>query len=219
MRILVRTKPAAATTRISLEASPVRVRTRPVRVLDFDIENRPLTYLGSDYTTAEVTAIAWAWVDQPEAVTVHLLGETDLPAILRAFLDVYHQADMVTGHYIRGHDVPMINGALMEQRMPPLPDKRVQDTKIDLVRSKGLSLSQESLSAMFRLEHQKQAMNQAQWRAANRLTPEGLAEVRRRAVGDVRQHIELRLELLASGYLTPPKMWRGGTAQVEAYQP
>lgn len=219
MKFRLRANPIVPAKALTVTPLRMRVRARQMRVLDFDIENRPLTYLGSDFTTAEVTAIAWAWVDRPEAVTVHLLGETDLPAILRAFLEMYHQADMVTGHYVRGHDVPMINGALMEQRMPPLPDKRVQDTKIDLVRSKGLSLSQESLSAMFRLEHQKQAMNQAQWRAANRLTPEGLAEVRRRAVGDVRQHIELRRELLACGYLAAPKMWRGGTAQVEAYQP
>ena len=103
--------------------------------------------------------------------------------------------------------------------MPTLPDKLVQDTKVDLVRSKGLSLSQESLGAMFRLEHAKVQMNQAKWRAANRLTPEGLAEVRERVVGDVRQHIALRQELLALGYLAPPKLWRGGTASVESYVP
>lgn len=219
MRIIIRAQPKTSARTLNLGPSQITVRERPQRVLDFDIENRPLTYLGSDFTTAEVTAIAWAWADQPETATVYLLGEQDLPQILKSFVAVYSQADLVTGHYVRGHDIPMINGALMEQRMPPLPDKRVQDTKIDLVRSKGLSLSQESLSAMFRLEHQKQSMNQVQWRAANRLTPEGLAEVRRRAVGDVRQHIELRRELLASGYLTPPKMWRGGTAQAEQYTP
>jgi hypothetical protein len=113
----------------------------------------------------------------------------------------------------------MVNGALMECLMPTLPDKCVQDTKCDLVRSKGLSLSQESLGAMFRLDHAKEQMNQIKWRSANRLTPEGLAEVRRRVVGDVRQHMALRSELLARGYLCAPKVWRGGTAQIEAYTP
>jgi predicted oxidoreductase len=42
-----------------------------------------------------------------------------------------------------------------------------------MMRSKGLSLSQESLGAMFRLEHKKQGMNQS-WRAANRLLVRGL---------------------------------------------
>jgi hypothetical protein len=204
---------------IVLRPSHVVVRSRPMRVLDFDIENRPLSYLGSDFTTAEVTALAWAWTDQPEDVTVLLLGECDLPYILKRFVEVWQQADLVTGHYCKGHDIPMLNGALMECRMPLLPDKRVSDTKIDLPRTKGLSLSQESLAAMFRLEHAKQSMNQAQWRAANRLTPEGLAEVRRRVVGDVQQHIALRRELLSLGYLCEPRIWRGGAAQAEAYVP
>ena len=222
MRITIRTKPRTETAgadTIAIEPARLVVRSRPMRVLDFDIENRPLSYLGSDFTTAEVTAIAWAWCDQPDDVTVYLLGETDLPQILRSFRAAFDAADMVTGHYIKGHDLPMLNGALMECRMPPLPDKLVQDTKLDLMRAKGLSLSQESLGAMFRLDHGKVTMNQSKWRAANRLTPEGLAEVRQRVTGDVRQHMELRKELLALGYLGAPVMWRAGAAPVEAYTP
>lgn len=218
IKLSVKSQQSPQAEAIRVMSPRVTIPSRPQRVLDFDIENRPLSYLGSDFTTAEVTAIAWAWTDSPDA-TVFLLGERDLPFILTSFLDVYQQADLVTGHYITGHDLPMINGALMECRMAPLPDKMVQDTKTHLIRSKGLSLSQESLSAMFRLEHGKVQMNQSKWRAANRLTPEGLAEVRQRVTGDVRQHIALRRELLESGYLAPPKMWRSGAAPVEAYVP
>jgi len=188
-----------------------------MRVLDFDIENRPLTYLGSDFTTAEVTAIAWAWTDQPQDVTVYLLGEVDLPDILAAFVHSYNQADVVTGHFILGHDLPMLNGALLEMGMPPLGDKLVQDTKVHLVRAKGISRSQESLGAMLDLEQPKVQMNQSKWRAANRLTPEGLAHVRERVTGDVRQHIELRQKLLDGGYLRAPKLWRSQCAPVETY--
>ena len=188
MRITVSVQPTVSPPTLqAIRVAPplVRVPSRSPRVLDFDIENRPLTYLGSDFTTAEVTAIAWCWTDTPKKVTVRLLGETPLRDILREFVAVYNEADMVTGHYITGHDLPMINGALMECRLPALADKRVQDTKTQMMRSKGLSLSQESLGAMFRLAHKKQGMNQSQWRAANRLTRAGLAEVRRRVVGDV----------------------------------
>ena len=195
------------------------VRHRPLRVLDFDIENRPLSYLGSDFTTAEVTAIAWAWCDQPEDVTVYLLGETDLIDILRRFVDAFNAADMVTGHFITGHDLPMLNGALVECGMPPLADKLVQDTKTHLVSLKGISKSQESLGAMFRLDAPKVQMNQSKWRAANRLTSEGLAEVRQRVTGDVRQHIELRQTLLDRQLLRPPSMWRSGSAQAVEYHP
>ena len=219
MRILIRPRQTTPANRLSLSPSMLTVRHRPMRVLDFDIENRPLSYLGSDFTTAEVTAIAWAWDHDPGNVVVRLLGEDDLPTILEDFLEDFALADMVTGHYITGHDLPMLNGALMECRMAPLPNTMVQDTKTHLIRSKGLSLSQESLGAMFRLEHQKVQMNQSKWRAANRLTPDGLAEVRKRVTGDVQQHILLRRELLACGYLGAPKHWKSGAAAIEAYTP
>jgi hypothetical protein len=212
-------KPSAPAARIDVGPLRITVPSRPMRVLDVDIENRPLSYLGSDFTTGEVTAVAWAWVDRPEDVTVYLLGEAERADIVRAFVRVYEQADLVTGHYVKGHDLPMLNGALMELGLPLLQDKLVQDTKLDLPKIKGLSLSQESLAAMFRLDHQKQSMNQAQWRAANRLTPEGLAEVRRRVVGDVQQHIELRAELLERDYLGPPAVWKSGAGAIEAYTP
>jgi hypothetical protein len=190
-----------------------------MRVLDFDIENRPLSYLGSDFTTAEVTAIAWAWCDTPEDVTVYLLGEHDLSFILNSFVDAYLRADMVTGHFILGHDLPMVNGALMECGMPPLQDRLVQDTKVHLIAAKGISKSQESLGAMFRLDAPKVQMNQSKWRAANRLTPEGLAEVRQRVTGDVRQHIELRQTLLDRQLLRAPCVWRSGSTQLAVYAP
>lgn len=219
MLIRIIPKPTTRPTDIALQPATIRVPTRPMRVLDFDIENRPLSYLGSDFTTGEVTAIAWAWCDQPQDVTVYLLGETDLRTILQAFCAEYVKADMVTGHYITGHDLPMLNGALMEEQLPPLQDMLVQDTKIDLIRAKGISRSQESLGAMLRLEQPKVQMNQSKWRAANRLTPDGLALVRERVIGDVQQHMAMRKELDALGYLSPPRVWKSGTAKAEAYTP
>jgi hypothetical protein len=221
MRIQVSVRPTQPTLvpdAILVTQPRVAIAHRPMRVLDFDIENRPLSYLGSDFTTAEVTAIAWAWTDSPD-VTVYLLGEHDLTDILRSFVDAYNQADLVTGHFILGHDLPMLNGALMECGLPPLADKLVQDTKVHLMRAKGISKSQESLGAMFRLDAPKVTMNQSKWRAATRLTPDGLREVRERVVGDVRQHIELRRVLLERGLLAPPKVWRSGASTIEPYVP
>src|SRR5688572_8235916 len=108
MRLLIRPKPPTAANRLNVAPARMLVRHRPLRVLDFDIENRPLSYLGSDFTTAEVTAIAWAWCDSPEDVTVYLLGEHELSFILTSFVEAYRQADLVTGHYITGHDLPMV---------------------------------------------------------------------------------------------------------------
>lgn len=219
MKIQIRSQTPPPLELIRVYPPRIVFKARRQRVLDFDIENRPLSYLGSDFTTAEVTAISWAWTDRPHDVSVHLLGEEGLDSILWMFLKVYEQADMVTGHYLKGHDLPMVNGALVELQMPALSDVLVQDTKVDFIRTKGISLSQESLGAMLRLEAAKVQMNQIKWRAANRLTPEGLAHVRERVVGDVQQHIQLRAELLRLGYLSAPKLWRSGSSRIEQYQP
>jgi hypothetical protein len=219
MRIIVRTTPKTAANRLSLDAPRIVVKTRPMRILDFDVEARPLHWISGDYVSKEITAIAWAWTDQPEHVTCYLLGDTDPHQMLQAFKAVYREADMVTGHFIRGYDLPMINGALTEYALQPLEDKLTCDTKLDLVRRQGLSGSQENLGAMLGLEHGKVKMDQAKWRAANRLTPEGLAAVRERVVGDVQQHIEMRRRLLELGYLGAPVVWKGGAAPVEVYTP
>jgi hypothetical protein len=190
-----------------------------MRVLDFDVEARPLHWIASDYVSKEITAIAWKFIGEPEPAQCWLLGECEPTRMLRAFVAAYDTADMVTGHYIRGYDLPMVNGALTEYGMKPLSDKLSQDTKIDLVRRQGLSSSQENIGAMLKLQHPKVKMDQAAWRDANRLTPEGRHLTRARVLGDVHQHIEMRQRLLELGYLAPPRVWRSGNAKLEAYTP
>lgn len=218
MKIRIKVRAATPANQLALAPARVVVNSRPMRVLDFDVECRPLHFYG-EYVSKEITAMAWAWCDQPEDVTCYLLGEVDGPTMLRAFREAYDKADMVTGHYIRGFDLPLIVGAMTEYQMPVLPDKLSQDTKLDLVRRHGLSGSQENIGSMLGLEHPKVGMDQAKWRAANRLTPEGMAEARTRVVGDVRQHIEMRKRLLELGYLGAPSVWRSGSARAENYTP
>jgi hypothetical protein len=183
-----------------------------LRILDFDIENRPLSYLGQDYTTAEITAIAACWVGKPRSMWWWLLQQShDVSwAIkgLEGFRRLYDSADMVTGHYIRLHDLPIINGAMVEHGLAPLGFKLTCDTKLDLVK-KGpvFSASQENLCAMFGLARPKIHMNTVMWREANRLTDEGLKLTAKRAIGDVVQHMALRRELVRRDLLGPPKTW------------
>jgi hypothetical protein len=220
VKILIRTRPAIPSNQIILRPATISIRSRPLRILDFDVEARPLHWIASDYVSSEITAIAWAWVDQPDEVTCYLLGEVDTPTMLAAFCEAYNQADMVTGHYIIGYDLPMVNGALTEYGLPALGKKLAQDTKIHLLKRKGLSSSQENLGAMLKLEHPKVKMDQAKWRDANRLTPEGRALARERVCGDVKQHMEMRQRLLELGYLGPAKIWQSNSAEpLEAYTP
>src|SRR3990167_7531487 len=158
MKFKLRSRATPTSAAIRYAPAAVVVRSRPMRVLDFDVEARPLHWISGDYVSKEITAMAWAWTDTPDDVACYLLGESDPVAMLKAFRAAYDRADMVTGHFIRGYDLPMVNGALTEYQLPTLTEKLTQDTKIDLVRRQGLSSSQENLGAMLRLDHQKVKM-------------------------------------------------------------
>lgn len=189
-------------------------------ILDFDCECRPMAWYGGDWVTKEITAIAWRFVGQPEESTQSWLltpsrtwakhQEKKRQGMLQ-FLKAYNKADVVTGHYIRGFDLPLVNGTCVRLGLPPLSDKLSHDTKGDLVSMQGLSKSQENLAAYFELKHAKEKMNTYIWEVGNSLVVEGRKETMRRVVGDVNQHIEFREELLSRGALLAPKLWTCGT--------
>jgi hypothetical protein len=177
-----------------------------LKILDFDIENRPLSYAGADWTTAEITAIAASWTDE-DKVDCWLQPDLSVRDMLQFFCVRYREADMVTGHYIRKHDLPILNGALLEHELPMLEPKLTCDTKLDLKKKKDMSASQESLADMYGLPEAKHHMSQPEWRRANRLEQGGIAAARTRVTSDVIQHKALRAKLLEVGALNPPRLW------------
>jgi hypothetical protein len=184
--------------------------TRKLKVLDFDIENRPLSYWIPDRPTAEVTAIAWSdALVQSAQVEYALLTHDDQSSMdmLLAFREAYDAADVVTGHYIRRHDLPILNGAYVEHGLLPLGPKLASDTKLDLIRWKDIPQSQEFLSELYGLSRPKHSMTQGAWREANRLSPSGLAQTTKRVVDDVKQHKQLRAHLIEQEVLSAPTLW------------
>jgi hypothetical protein len=133
--------------------------------------------------------------------------EGDMQLMLRDFLWAWDEADVVTGHYIRKFDLPILQGALFEFGFPLLDQKLVSDTKTDLVDIAAMSLSQENLAALHELGESKFHMNDNWWRKVARLTPEGLSLAKTRVVQDVIQHQELRRALSEAGALKPPSLW------------
>lgn len=194
-------------------------------ILDFDVECRPLAWYGPDLLTKQPTAIAWkfisrgkiecAWIGESDKMSLVLEEEA---AMLESFREAYNRADVVTGHYIRGFDLPLLNGALMRLGLPLLEDKMAQDTKMDMVSAHGISKSQENLGAMFELAHPKVGMNTALWAAGNMLLPRGIKATKKRVMGDVRQHIDLRSRMINQGLLGPPKHW-GNSFKEGGYVP
>lgn len=205
----------------------VLTECRKLRVLDFDCECRPMAWYGGDWVTKQPTAIAWSFIGERSPVQVAVIGESfdtrrvldEERSMLERFVEAYDAADIVTGHFIRGFDLPLVNGALMRLGMPGLKPKLAQDTKTDLVKAGGLSKSQENLGAMFELKHPKVPMNTSRWMLANLLLPEGIEATKKRVIGDVRQHTELRAAMLKRGLLVAPKVWASGGGRAESYTP
>lgn len=179
--------------------------SRKLRTLAWDLENRPLSYWGEN-GTAEITASATCWSDDIGSMEVFLLGKHTAEEILEGFLARYNEADIITGHNIRGHDLPLFNGSLLEYGYPKLAPKLSQDTYLDMYKRKGIPASQEYLVALLGVG-EKVHMSQHDWRSANRLTPEGLKGTERRVIGDVVDHMRLRPEMVKRGLLKAPRMW------------
>lgn len=189
-------------------------------ILDFDIETRPLSYTGWG-NTDEITSIAASWYGSDDVEFFHLPAGIRTDAhyeaasrnMLLGFVEMYDQADIVTGHYIRNFDLPKINGALIDNGLPVLSQKMTSCTKNDLVKFAGISKSQENLGLHLSKFNsgeylgRKEHVAQAEWRQVNRLTKEGILDNERRVTGDVKQHKEMREALLSAGLLKPPKVW------------
>lgn len=192
--------------------------TQSLRVLDFDVECRPIAWYGGDWVTKQPTAIAWKFIGEKSKLQVRAIGESfdsrlveeEEVEMIETFREAYDQADIVTGHFIRGFDLPLLTGALMRLGLPLLKLKDTHDTKNDLANGQGISKSQENLGAMYELQHPKIPMNTTAWMRGNMLLPDGIEATKKRVVGDVRQHVELRDKMLSLGHLGPVVPWHPG---------
>jgi hypothetical protein len=190
--------------------------TGPLKVLDFDVEARPMAWYGGDLVTKQPTAIAWKFIGEPGKPRVAWIGASHEPdnlhdeeiEMLEAFREAWLGADCVSTHWGRQYDCPVLNGACMRLGIPGLGPKLVEDTKVDMDKASGLSKSMENLGAMFHLKNPKVPMDTTLWFEANCLTTRGIEFTIKRVVGDVEEHVELRARMLELGILGPPKLWR-----------
>ncbi len=194
------------------------MRVSAPRLLSFDCECRPGAWIGGDFVSRSLTAIAWRFHDSPKTHSVILSRrDTSTRRLLEAFLPAYEAADVVTFHYGRSFDMPLLNHEMMDNGLPLLAPKLTVDTKSDLAKSVGESKSQENLGAQYELDHPKVPMNVPGWEEFNLwLSAAGTAAVREREIGDVDQHVELYRKLNALGYLAPAKLWKPGASGRES---
>lgn len=180
---------------------------KKLRILAFDIESRPLSFWVPGRPSAEITAIASCWFDDVNSMHADLLGDVEPLEMLENFVKRYNEADMVSGHYIRMFDLPMINGALMEFGLPKLESKLTCDTRLDMFVKGDIPGTQEYLGEVLGVTVSKVHMTQHEWRNANRLLPAGLEAARKRVTTDVYQHMLIRGKMLELGLLKSPRYW------------
>jgi hypothetical protein len=189
-----------------------------LRRLHFDTEAQPGHWIGGDYVSKLLTAVAWAWDDKPDDVTVLTHFDTP-PAELALKLGAeLVAADIVTGHYIRGFDLPLINGQLLSAGYGSLPRLMTVDTKLDLVRSHGRSLSQKNLAGQLGVEAPKVDLTLYEWEQFNDRIPGSEYLGVARVIGDVRQHIQMYGQLVEHGWLQGARAWTPITAS-KGYRP
>lgn len=190
------------------------ITERKLSVLDFDTECRPLHY--SEWRDeSQITAYAWSF-EGSKTVASRLLehreSEVDLWELefdmLTEFLDDFTSAEVVTGHYVLRHDLPLLVDHCMRLRMPLPGPKLVVDTKMALPSVKGLGLSQDNLSILLGIDEKKHHMAGRQWAEANVLTTQGRALAETRVVKDVKQHKAIKREMVELGWMAPPVVWR-----------
>jgi hypothetical protein len=209
---------------------------KPLRYLDIDSECMPDAYLGGDFTTRRVTGIAWQFIGEDQ-MNVALLKRYEVVGrgknrrvldtdadfhipMLVAFREAYNAADVVTGHNIIRHDLPIINGLSIYYGMGALPDKLASDTLSHAPRvGYVFSRSQEVFGDVQGVAADKFHMNNAMWKRANTLDPEQVALTEERVTSDVTMHIEFRASLVRDGLLDRPTMWSSGSSSVSAHLP
>lgn len=186
---------------------------KPLRVLDFDIETRKVGFHDAGRFApagCEPVAVAFKWHGEA-GVNVRTLNTKwslgSLRWLVRPLFDAFAEADIITGHYIKKFDLPILAGVALETGVYFQRPLMVVDTKTDLVELQGMSKSQENLAALKGLEASKFHVNDNTWRQVARLTKDGMAQAMKRVVADVRQHEQLYNVLQEEGQLGRPNVW------------
>lgn len=189
----------------------VRVSSRPLTVLDFDLETLAAGYADPAWVPDHITCYAWSWIGEDRIVGSVAGPDCAFGPVekqrewLWGLRDVICEADVVTGHNIVRFDLRVLNANLMRFGLDPLPELRVQDT-IHLPKSKGFKKGQDNLGTVLDIPLHKMPLNHAEWDAAYRVP--GWPTVKERCMGDVAQHKLIRAEMIRRGLAKPVRLWR-----------
>ena len=174
-----------------------------LKILDFDTENRPGFYWYDGQTTDMLMCVSWAFLDVEAQPRSLLLRYSKVDGLympdLAPFINDLENADIVTGHNIRRHDIPLLNAHRIRTGRPPIAWPHIIDT---LDRglwqggTKGLSRSQANTADLLGLNQDKMTVHIPVWEQAAAGNPAALQVIRERCESDVVMHMELYRKLV-----------------------
>jgi hypothetical protein len=204
----------------------VKISTEPKDILALDTEVAAGWWWYDGKTTHRLMIFVGAWVAGEGQVQMPAWGWIIVPDVImhglsRKYADAYKglplttrrqalglisrtiaDADVLVGHNLTGFDIGTINGELMLQNMPLLPERQVIDTLND--GPKGVFQQRSLANRLSRLPGtvEKPHVDPVIWEAAfNEYDPDALREVYSRALVDVQGHIDLFINDLERSYV------------------
>ena len=192
------------------KVAPAAAAPSAKRILDFDTESLAAGFADPEWVPQKITCSAWSWVGE-DVVHHRICGIRGffIPEVraksLRPLVAAIRQADIVRGHNLARHDLPVLNAECLRLGLGPLPPLQVQDS-IKIVRTKGFKKGQDNLARLLKLEKEKLAMDWQAWEDA--YAEAGWPTVIARCVSDVEQHKQLWDAMSAAGWLKPMTVWR-----------
>lgn len=178
-------------------------RVSDYRGLVIDIENKPGTFGGGDFTHSKVTAFAGMFLDRkrPRAWVCQRDDFNGMRRDAEEFRALWARAHFIVGHNVRRHDRKLLDGHYTMLDLPLLPKRRIVDTYHDQPRMSGLSRSLENLAARWGCPIQKLHLSEQAWELAYDGVPEYVEVMRRRVTTDVQINAWLFHELVRRNLL------------------
>ncbi len=178
-------------------------------ILDFDTESLAAGFADPAWVPQAVTCCAWSWIgDDHVDVTICGFDGFFVPKVrartILPLVEAIRSADMVTGHNLWRHDLPLLQSECKRLKLGSLGSVLVQDTMWQ-GKTKGFKKGQDNLARLLRVNDEKLSLDwQAWWDA---YAEKGWPIVKERCVSDVIQHKAMREAMLAEGWLKAPRRW------------
>lgn len=194
---------------LTLDLPDVTPDTRELRILDFDMESLAAGFADPEWVPQKITCIAWSWVGYEEVNSVistqmgFFIPEIR-KTMLAAFMPVYEQADMVTGHNLLRHDLPLLNAECMRLGLEKPSPKLVRDT-MRIGKTKGFKKGQDNIGRLLKTQEEKQAMDWQAWEYA--YEDPTWQRVIDRCESDVVMHKQILEKMIVRDWLRKPVTW------------